>query len=157
VLNFHVVGDAHTCTNPLYGRGCSLAFLQAVMLSDALAAHDKAPDRARAYEEACRDQVAPWWKHAVELDRSGADPDPKDAPDRAYQDRVRAVLEAGQSDPVIGRAMARLWNLLTLPAELDSDPTFVARAAAIMGDPETYPTPVPSGPTREQLLGALAA
>jgi len=157
VLNFHVVGDAHTCTNPLYGRGCSLAFLQAVMLSDALAAHDDATDRARAYEAACREQVAPWWQHAVELDRSGADPDPQDAPDRAYQDRVRAVLQAGQSDSVIGRAMARQWNLLTLPAELDSDPAFVARAAAIMGDPEAYPTPVPFGPTREQLLGALAA
>ena len=29
VLGFHAVGDAHTCTNPLYGRGCSLAVVQA--------------------------------------------------------------------------------------------------------------------------------
>ncbi len=32
VSNFHAVGDAHTCTNPLYGRGCSLAMVQAVLL-----------------------------------------------------------------------------------------------------------------------------
>ena len=25
VTGFFAVGDAHTCTNPIYGRGCSLA------------------------------------------------------------------------------------------------------------------------------------
>ena len=39
VLGFHAVGDAHTCTNPIYGRGCSLALVQAVALTDALTAH----------------------------------------------------------------------------------------------------------------------
>jgi 2-polyprenyl-6-methoxyphenol hydroxylase-like FAD-dependent oxidoreductase len=35
VTGFHAVGDAHTCTNPMYGRGCSLAFVQATLLADA--------------------------------------------------------------------------------------------------------------------------
>ena len=34
VLGFHAVGDAHTCTNPLYGRGCSLALVQALLLAE---------------------------------------------------------------------------------------------------------------------------
>ena len=47
VLGLHAVGDSHTCTNPLYGRGCSLALVQALRLADALAAHgDDAAARA---------------------------------------------------------------------------------------------------------------
>ncbi len=42
VLGFHAAGDAHTCTNPLYGRGCSLAMVQATLLADAL---DRSPRR----------------------------------------------------------------------------------------------------------------
>ena len=57
VLGFHAVGDAHTCTNPIYGRGCSLALVQAVALADALTAHPARTRsaRAQAYEEACRE------------------------------------------------------------------------------------------------------
>lgn len=157
VLNFHAVGDSHTCTNPLYGRGCSLGMLQGLLLADALDAHDDRRDVAAAYEDACRRQVEPWYHHAVELDRSGADPVAEDSPDFAMQGRVRALMEAGQTDPVIGRGTARLFNLLTLPAELNADPQFAARATAIMGDPVNYPTPERPGPARDVLLGALAA
>ena len=37
VLGFSAVGDSHTCTNPLYGRGCSLGFVQAELLAASLA------------------------------------------------------------------------------------------------------------------------
>lgn len=157
VRNFHAVGDAHTCTNPLYGRGCSLALLQAVLLADAVDDHDGPAEIAAAYEAACHDEVAPWFHHAVEIDKSGADPATSDAPGESTQNRFGAVLAAGQTDPVIGRAMARLWNLLTKPAELAQDPEFMARAAAIMADPDAYPTPVPTGPSRRALLDTLAA
>ena len=53
-LGFHAVGDAHTCTNPLYGRGCSLALVQALRWPTPLAAHPGDPlGRAVAYEAAC--------------------------------------------------------------------------------------------------------
>jgi hypothetical protein len=156
VHNFHAVGDAHTCTNPLYGRGCSLGLLQAVLLADAVTTHEAPREIATAYEAACRDEVSPWFHHAVEIDRAGADPAKSDAPEPGG-DRFAAVLAAGQTDPVIGRAMARLWNLLTKPAELSDDPEFMARAAAIMADPDTYPTPVPAGPSRQVLLETVAA
>ena len=155
VLNFHAVGDSHTVTNPLYGRGCSLALVQAVLLADAIGAHDDRVERTSAYEAACGEQVAPWWAHAVEIDRSGADPTSGDSPDQLQRDRLRAVMAASQTDPVIGRAMARLWNLLTLPAELNEDPEFVARVMTVMADPEAYPVPEPEGPTRELLLDAV--
>jgi len=155
VQNFHAVGDAHTCTNPLYGRGCSLALVQAVLLADAAAAHDDPVEIARAYEAACRGEITPWYHHAVEIDRSGADPARTDGP--AGANRFGAVMAAAGSDPVIGRGMARLWNLLTKPAELAADAEFAARAAAIMADPDTYPDPVPAGPSRQALLDTLAA
>lgn len=156
VLNLHAVGDAHTCTNPLYGRGCSLAFVQSVLLADTLRDHDDPAERGAAYEAACSEQVTPWYHHAVALDRSGSDPERGEAFDHAYQDRVRALMAASQNDPIVGRAMGRLFNLLSLPSELDAHPAFVVRAAEIMGDPEHYPTPERPGPSREVLLDSLA-
>src|SRR3954468_5067597 len=53
IEGFHAVGDAHTCTNPLYGRGCSLAMVQATLLADAVEAHPDDPAaRAAAYKAA---------------------------------------------------------------------------------------------------------
>ena len=75
VLGFHAVGDAHTCTNPLYGRGCTLAMVQAFHLADAVTAHPGDPvGRATAYEAACRHDVEPWFEVSVEMDKMGSDP-----------------------------------------------------------------------------------
>ncbi len=64
------VGDAHTCTNPLYGRGCSLAMVQASLLADALAGHADDLDAAlSAYEAASAVEVLPWYRAAVAQDR----------------------------------------------------------------------------------------
>lgn len=153
VLGFHAVGDAHTTTNPLYGRGCSLALVQAVHLADAFAAHpDDAIARAAAYEDAARRQIEPWYHNAVELDAAGADPTgvPSDAA-QAYG----SVLVAAQTDPVIGRAMARFWNLLGTPAEIVGEPAVMAAVAAVLAEPERYPVPPREGPTRDELVRAL--
>ena len=74
VTGYLAVGDAHTCTNPLYGRGCSLAMVQADLLADALAGADLGdPDGlaalARAYEAASAREVEPWYRAAVTQDR----------------------------------------------------------------------------------------
>jgi 2-polyprenyl-6-methoxyphenol hydroxylase-like FAD-dependent oxidoreductase len=70
VLGFHAAGDAHTCTNPLYGRGCSLAMVQATLLADALAEHPDDPvARSLAYEAASEREIRPWYHAAVAQDR----------------------------------------------------------------------------------------
>jgi 2-polyprenyl-6-methoxyphenol hydroxylase-like FAD-dependent oxidoreductase len=164
VAGFHALGDAHTCTNPLYGRGCSLALVQAVLLADAAAAHPgDAVARATAYEAACAREVEPWFDMAVQTDQMGADPTgfagtgadgqkPVDPQARA----MAAVFTAGATDPVIGRALARLWNMLDRPADLATKPDVVARMAAVMADPDAYPPPPRVGPTRSDLLAILA-
>ncbi|HET6949221.1 MAG TPA: FAD-dependent oxidoreductase [Acidimicrobiales bacterium] len=169
VLGFHAVGDAHTCTNPLYGRGCSLALVQATLLADAMAGHPgDALGRALAYEAASAREIEPWYHLAVQTDGAGTDPDGdpgEDDPDgdgtataQSPQARAMAALvTAGTTDPVIGRALSRLWNLLARPDELAADPVVAGRMAAVLADPDAYPPPPRVGPTRRELLDLLAA
>ena len=155
VLGFHAIGDAHTCTNPLYGRGCALALVQAVHLSDAAVAHRGDPAaRAVAYESACRRDVEPWYEVSVRMDAMGADP--HGAGDAATANPLAPVFVAAQTDPVLGRGLARFWNLLATPAELAADAAYAARAAEVLAQPEKYPLPGRQGPSRAELLAALA-
>jgi 2-polyprenyl-6-methoxyphenol hydroxylase-like FAD-dependent oxidoreductase len=156
VLGFHAVGDAHTCTNPLYGRGCSLALVQALLLREAFAAHPDDPAaRASAYEAACAREVEPWFEVSVQMDKAGADP--KGGFGGGEQgNALAAVFVAAATDPIIGRGMARFWNLLATPAEFMADPVLLGRMAEVMANPEKYPIPPREGPTREELLAHLA-
>jgi len=173
VLGLHVVGDAHTCTNPLYGRGCSLAVVQAGLLADTVATHSEptathADARARDYEAGCAREVEPWFEISVQADAMGADPNGRaireagtDAiADSAAHDANKAIARifaAGGQDPIVGRGLMRLMNLLTTPSELMADPEFLAQAMTILGDPETYPVPpAPLGPDRDELLDVLS-
>ena len=157
VLGLHAVGDAHTCTNPLYGRGCALALVQAGLLADAATAHPgDHRGRARAYEAACREHVEPWFDLAVQTDRTGADPTGFSPTGTSPQAKALAALfVAGGSDPVVGRALARLWNLLDRPVDLAARPEVVARMAEVMSNPDDYPPPPSTAPTRAELLEVL--
>jgi hypothetical protein len=95
------------------------------------------------------------------MDRMGADPSGRafgrgDGNDPAAT-AMGALFAAAATDPVLGRALARLMNLLTLPADLMADPAVRARAAEVMADPDAYPPPTQDGPTRADLLESLAA
>jgi 2-polyprenyl-6-methoxyphenol hydroxylase-like FAD-dependent oxidoreductase len=156
VLGFHAVGDAHTCTNPLYGRGCSLAVIQALAVAEALAEHPDDPAaRALAYETTSAREVEPSYDFAVLMDKAGADPSgvrAADGPGRA----MAAVFVAAATDPIIGRGMARLWNLLASIEDLMADAAYATRVMEVMADPDAYPIPDREGPSRRELLKALA-
>ena len=114
---FFAVGDAHTCTNPLYGRGSSLAVLQAVLVADALAAHPDDPDAAaRAYEAASAARVEPWYDVSVLTDaaaRATTGPPPPPARDASRRQRRRGAAGAATrsgdaaADRGVGRPGAR--------------------------------------------------
>jgi 2-polyprenyl-6-methoxyphenol hydroxylase-like FAD-dependent oxidoreductase len=155
VLGFHAIGDAHTCTNPLYGRGCSLAVVQALLVTDALVAHPDDPtERARVYEAASRRQVEPWYDVAVQMDELGADPNSPGIAGPGGK-ALAAVFVAAATDPVIARGMARFWNLLATPNDLMQDGELLTRMAAVMADPDAYPVPPRLGPSRSELLEML--
>lgn len=63
---------------------------------------------------------------------------------------MAALFVAVATDPVIGGALARLWNLLALPSDLASDPVTAARILEVMSDPDAYPPPPRVGPTRAE-------
>ncbi len=90
-LGFHAVGDAHTCTNPLYGRGCSLAMVQATLLADALGEHPQdAIARAVAYEAASACEIEPWYKASVSQDRLARRQAERDATEQSAEPSAAA-------------------------------------------------------------------
>jgi hypothetical protein len=161
VLGFHALGDTHTTTNPLYGRGCSLAAVQACLLADAFHAHPDDPvARGAAYEAGNAREVEPWYESAVQMDQLGADPAGTSAfggVDGEAGRAMAAVFVAAATDPIIGRGIARFMNLLQTPAQLLTDSELMQRVAEVVADPGAYPTPRRVGPRRGELLAELDA
>ena len=158
VLGFHTIGDSHTTTNPLYGRGCSIATVQAIRLVDAVSAHPDDPvARSLAYERASRHEIEPWFEVSVQMDRLGADPAGVAAggDDDGAGRGMAAVFAAGATDPIIGRGLSRFMNMLATPLDLMGDADLMARMAEVMADPDAHPVPPVEGPTRAELLDAL--
>ncbi len=146
---FFAIGDAHTCTNPLYGRGSSLAVLQAVLVTDALAAHPTDRDAAsRAYEAASADKVEPWYEMSLLTDKP-------EAANLAAFDLQSMRRAAGSTDPEIAVLMTKMMSLLLTPQEVFGDPAVVARlndaAAPKPRDPNAPPRKTL---TREDILAA---
>lgn len=162
VLGFHALGDAHTVTNPLYGRGCSLAAVQAVNLADAFAAHPgDHRGRAVAYEAGNVADIEPWFENAVQMDKLGADPAGSNAlgggEGGSAAKAMGAVFVAAATDPIIGRGIARFMNLLQTPMQLMSDGELMTRIAEVVADPDQFPIPPREGPSRRKLLEQLGA
>ncbi len=63
------VGDASVCTNPLYGRGCSLSLVHAFGVADLVKLHGaELRELALAVDEFTRRELDPWFKAAVQQD-----------------------------------------------------------------------------------------
>ena len=118
VLGLHAVGDAHTCTNPIYGRGCSLALAQAVALTDVIAAHPDDRVARVPYESFCRDHVEPWYTLSLHSDRArrARAAGTEDGRDRLAASLIEPALALGSDDPVLGRAILRAVNASGYPA-----------------------------------------
>jgi 2-polyprenyl-6-methoxyphenol hydroxylase-like FAD-dependent oxidoreductase len=160
VLGFHAVGDAHTCTNPLYGRGCSLAMVQATLLADAIEAHgsDHAA-RAAAYEAASAREIEPWYDAAVMADRDNrgetvsGDEDPRAFMRNVMRDGLGPAMRLDQR---VFRAFLRTFNLLTTPDALLRDGEVITRIIEVYNDRDNRPPEPDLGPpTRTAFLTAL--
>ena len=156
---FFAIGDAHTCTNPLYGRGSSLAVLQATFVADALTDHEGDHDAAaRAYEEASAARVEPWFD--VSLLADGANPPATerskaiaDAPPRLDLGNLRRIMASG--DPELAVIVARTMSLLLTPQEVFGDPAMVERIArAASSEPRHATRTPPPKLTRDHVLAA---
>jgi 2-polyprenyl-6-methoxyphenol hydroxylase-like FAD-dependent oxidoreductase len=162
------VGDAVLCTNPLYGRGCSIAFWGAHLLADAVAAHpDDVVAIARAYDTSLQEEILPWYRSGVEQDAearrvaaalmAGEDPDGDTADPRTLMRSVfrDGLLPATRTDAVVLRAFFRSLNLLTAPDAMIKDADVGARVFAVWQDRENRPPEPALGPKRRDDLMEL--
>ena len=159
VIGLVASGDVHTCTNPAYGRGMSLALLQATMMVDAIDKADNLLDVGRRYEADCRARVAPWYQFSVMTDTArsaGTGSNRPDAVSRSVggEGDVLSMMGNAVKDPEMIHAFLRTMNCLGHPSDLFKH----------IGKLSTLPRPTsskpkPSGarkrsrrPSREELL-----
>ncbi|HEY2751273.1 FAD-dependent oxidoreductase [Phenylobacterium sp.] len=68
-LGYFAIGDNLARTNPLYGRGCSFAAVAASRLREALDGSQDPATRARAYHDAVREDLRPFFDLMLKQDR----------------------------------------------------------------------------------------
>ena len=67
------------------------------------------------------------------------------------------LLPAVRVDAVVFRAFLRMFNLLSAPDALISDPDLINRVLAVYAERDERPPDEPLGPDRDELLRQLAA
>lgn len=170
-LGVHPVGDSLVCTNPLYGRGCSIAYWDAHLLTEAIAAepHDLAAQSLR-YHAGVDANVIPWYESGVAQDAearrvaaallAGEDPDADPNDPRAF---MRGVFRDGLApalrfDATVLRAFIRNVNLLSPPDALLKDQDVMGRILAVWNDRANRPPEPRLGPaTRAEMLELMQA
>lgn len=173
-LGLLAIGDSLVHANPITGRGCTLAWITAYALADAIAKH---PDDPRALalelETAIERECAPWLRAQIAQDRDavavnqamrrGEDPYRFERPDGSIDPvaYARSVVREGlfpavREDLVVMRAFLRVAHMLDTPEALMRRPDIAARALASHARRHTRPPPV-AGPSRAQMLEILAA
>ena len=182
VTGFAAVADASVCTNPLYGRGCSLALVHAYALADALDAHpNDGVELALEFAAATTRELDPWFGAAVQQDREAIEAARRSrAPEKAvpagplapentndsegYVDPAawardvfrEGLMPAVRTSPEVFRAFLRWFNLLATPDSLMNDPGVIGAALATYQDRAARPAEPALGPKRRRdLLAAL--
>jgi flavin-dependent dehydrogenase len=163
LTGFVPVGDAAVCTNPLHGRGCSLAFVHAYGLADALREHgDDLDEFARAYADFTDRELVPWFHSAkmqdeqARMQAAGEELSPED-PRAFIQQVVRdGLLPAVRTSPTVFRAFLRWLNLLSQPEDLMADPAVVAEVMTAYENRDSFDPPEPFAPARRaEFVAAL--
>ena len=153
LLGLFPVGDAACVTDPMFGRGMSLALAHAFQLADVLDAHPEVCEtQSKEAVRVATDLFTPWYQQAC-LDtgvrvagwRSGKGAEPEDE-----RLSVRTVAGAARHDAAIWRGLVRVLMGLRTPAEVFT-PEFAERVHAT-----ARPSPA-GGPTRAELLAAVSA
>ena len=172
MLNLFCVGDSLVRTNPLYGRGCSFAAIEAHGLRDVLAATTDPAARARAYSARARTDLHAFYVDMVEQDRgaarralAGLDPHYKTSWRGQW---LRRFLEDGvaiavRQDIDLLRGAMRAFHMLDAPRAWLRRPTNLARILTVWArgrraNAHLYaPKPGPERPAMFATLGLDAA
>jgi 2-polyprenyl-6-methoxyphenol hydroxylase-like FAD-dependent oxidoreductase len=165
-LNLFPVGDSLVLTNPLYGRGCTLAALQAHLLRDVLRREASPTGRARLYTRQVQRTLRSVFEDMRARDRAlRARLAPAGHDDRSDGWRRLAAdyLQYGQAvaarcDPPTVRAALRAFHLVDPPHAWKRRPRTLAKSlAAWIGAARGQAVAPPAAPGRDELLAATAA
>lgn len=167
VHGFFAVGEAAIHTNPLYGRGCSLSFLHAHLLAEAVAAHTDATARAISFHNATQQQLQPFYEVAVQRDASSlrraqhsmAGPRPPRLRERLRRSFMQhGLATAMRGDLNVRRAFLRDFHMLDLPNVAIRRPGILLRILRfwLRGKRRNAPFYTPSaGPSRGDMRRTL--
>jgi 2-polyprenyl-6-methoxyphenol hydroxylase-like FAD-dependent oxidoreductase len=172
-LGFQPIGDALCHANPLLGRGCTYAFIQAYLLRDVLAAHSNdLREMALSFDRGVEAEIIPGYEFIRAGDRNfirneqvlreGRDP-LEAAPESEEQKQqiflgrlVRdGFVPAMQTDLHVLRAFTRAMNVLEPMTKMFKDPDIMARAMKAYAEKETREKPV-LGPSHEEMVELLS-
>lgn len=173
-LGFVAVGDSLIHTNPIVGRGCSLAWVSAFDLADCLDAHG---DDLRALALACHQcverNIVPWYKMQVaqdadaieiaEAQQRGDDPFRVANPDGTQNAKafIRSLVKDGlvpalREDLTLLRVFMRSLNLLDPPGDLLKNP-FVIQSMLASYERREQREKLVLGPSRKEMVARFDA
>lgn len=157
----HVVGDAHICTNPAYGRGLSLAVWQAKLLAESIeAVPDDLVQQSLRFCKAVEEHIVPWFDLALMMDQNRtAEREQKavEGETEAIVDSpMKALTEAANEDPDLWRDFWRTMNLLQPPGTLMT-PEFLERVMAVSAQlkSKVATSDMQALPDRDRMMDAL--
>lgn len=166
-LNFFAVGDSAIRTNPLYGRGCSIAVSHAHILADVLSEVTDANARAVEFDKRSRAAIRPFWE-AIKKQDLGAIRRAKNEQKPGYKPRFKARLIKSFAEDAVGpatrsnlkvyRAIMRTFHMLEAPTVWLGKPSIIGRvlltwARSRRSKRDLYPPKL--GPGRTEMLSTL--
>jgi flavin-dependent dehydrogenase len=166
-LGIVAIGDSLVHANPITGRGCTLAWITAYALADAISKH---PDDLRALaldlDAAVEREGAPWLRAQMAQDRDAVavnealrrfeQPDGSVDPARFARSVVRdGLMPATRENLDVMRALMRVAHMLDAPEDLMSRPEITAAALAAHAHRKERP-PLVVGPSRTEMVEILA-
>jgi 2-polyprenyl-6-methoxyphenol hydroxylase-like FAD-dependent oxidoreductase len=167
ILGFFAVGDSLVRTNPLYGRGCSFAAVEAEILGQVLDQSTDPAARARLYDAQVREALTVYFENMRDQDRA-AIRRARNALDPAYAPPLRAkVMKSFLDDGVriairseidLLRAALRDFHMLEPPGRWLRKPANAAKvikwwARGKRRNADLYPPPL--GPDRTEMMAEL--
>ena len=167
ILGFFAVGDSLVRTNPLYGRGCSFAAVEAEILGRVLDQSGDPAARARLYDAQVREALTVYFDNMRDQDRA-AIRRARNALDPAYVAPLRAkVMKSFVDDGVriairseidLMRAALRDFHMLEPPGRWLRRPANAAKvikwwARGKRRNADLYPPPL--GPGRAEMMADL--
>jgi len=164
VLGYFAIGDSLIRTNPLYGRGCSFAAVQAYLLRDVLVETDDSVVRMADFQERVTRDLRPYYTSMRDQDRSaikrsqqaltpGYRPSLKSRVMKSFlEDGVNIAI---RSDTQLLREALRGFHMLEHPSAWLKKPGNMAKVLGYWAQGRQHKAPAyppKAGPDRESLM-----